>query len=218
MSDTGIKPRWKAWENTCIEKAFQQKIQLKIIALAMERTVSSVNKKIASLGLRKGGSKPGRLKGSGSDLSLLEKQEKDREQMSQIIEDFAPLQYIQKRTMRLKEGCWSISRPEFDSGENKKKSSFSANPLSHFRLLEDELPNIWEGVHDIREPIYVPLKYVEEWAVKEGFYRVGRVLGQKGLSFWKNGQYFSNAQLLIYLNHRRFEKNLHPITFNDERG
>ena len=216
MSDTGIKPRWKAWENTCIEKAFQQRIQLKIIALAMERTVSSVNKKIASLGLRKCGSKPGRQKGSGSDLSITEKEAKDREQMTQIIEAFAPLRYIQRRTMPLKEGCWSLFAQESTSGSRKKKSTFNANPLSHFNLLDDELPNVWEGGSDIREPVYVPLKYVEEWAEKDGFYRVDRLLDQKGLSFWKNGQYFSNAQLLIYLNHRRFEKNLHPITFNDE--
>ena len=35
MTKTKIKPRWETWERLCIEKSIEEKIQLKIIALAL---------------------------------------------------------------------------------------------------------------------------------------------------------------------------------------
>ena len=222
MSDTGIKPRWKAWENICIEKAFQQKIQLKIIALGMGRTVTSVNKKIRALGLRKPNNKCGRTKGSGFDVSLTEKLIDDRKKMTKIIEDYAPLRYQEKRTLNLTNGCWSLSSSEayHDALWHKTKTRGSATftPPFTYELSNEEIPMRQTRQTDMREPVYVPIKLVEQWAEKEGFHQLKKGLRQKGLHYWKSGQYFSNAQLLIYLNHRRFEKRLHPITIYDDVG
>lgn len=222
MSDTGIKPRWKAWENICIEKAFQQKIQLKIIALGMGRTVTSINKKIKALGLRKPNHKCGRKKGSGFDVSLTEKLIDDRKKMTKIIEDYAPLRCREQRTLNLANGSWSLSGATVCHNApwytTKTRGSSSFTPSFTYELSNEEIPTPQTSQPDMREPVYVPIKLVEQWAVKEGFHQLKKGLSQRGLRYWKSGQYFSHAQLLIYLNHRRFEKRLHPITIYDEVG
>jgi hypothetical protein len=224
VSNTGIKPRWEAWENTCIKKAFQEKIQLKIIALGLGRTLSSVNKKIRRLGLRGMRSIRGRMRGSGSQISLTEKLTLDREKMIRIIEDHGPLRISQKRKMALKEGFWSLTSSSFKNvGQKdcmgtlqKEKVSFSyLSPLDYV-VAQDSMPKKKKRFKIYGNPCYVSLKYVEAWAYKEGFEQMGKDLNHYGLSYWKKGKYFSQTQLLIYVNSLRLEKKLQPLAIYEE--
>lgn len=221
---TDVKPRWKEWENTCIKQAVEHKIQLKVTAFALDKTVNSVSKKIKTLGLRKPTTKSGRLKGDKSDISLLERIPLDREKMVEILQLYAPLHVFQKAQLSLKEGCWTSSpslsvglkRGESCGSISQENASFSnASPLD-YSLLKGHLPQKLEREKTFGNPLYVPLCYMEEWAVSEGFYQVERGLLQRGLCYWKEGIYFSKAQLLMYVNRIRFDKNLQPLALYEE--
>lgn len=64
------KPRWSNWESICLKVAFEQNIQLKVIAAALEKSVTAINKKIKALGLRGKQLKPGRLKGASYNIVI----------------------------------------------------------------------------------------------------------------------------------------------------
>ena len=57
---------------------------------------------------------------------------------------------------------------------------------------------------------------MEQWASAEGFHKTRGVLQQQGLSYWKDGVYFSQAQLLMYVNRLRFEHKLQPLALIKE--
>jgi hypothetical protein len=219
-----IKPRWQDWENKCLKKAVEQKIQLKIMAFALGKTVDSVSKKIKKLGLRGENSKRGRLKGDKSDLSWVDKIPRDRAKMVDILQVYAPLQVSQKEQMALKEGYWvssplssqGLKRGKSLGGISQEKASFSLSLSLDYILSKDHIPQKIKREKTFGDPFYVPLQHVEKWAVSEGFYQVGSPLQQRGLFYWKEGRYFSKAQLLIYVNRIRLERKLQPLAFYEE--
>ncbi len=220
----GLKPRWKDWESTCIEKAVEHKIQLKVTAFALDKTVNSVSKKIKTLGLRKPTTKSGRLKGDKSQISLLERIPRDRAKMVEILQIYAPLQISQKAQLALKEGNWT-SCPSLSVGLKKGESwgfisqenaSFSSVSPLDYVLEKDRLPHKLKREKTFGNPLYVSLCYVEKWALSEGFYQVERGLQHHGLSYWKEGTYFSKAQLLMYVNRIRLDKNMQPLAIYEE--
>ncbi len=200
MSHAGTKPRWEAWEKKCIKLAFQQNIQLKIMALGLGRTLTSINKKIRSLGLRPYSAKRGRAKGSGYSLSLMEKVRNDREMMKKILVECAPWRFSQQRLLP--------SSVEFIKSE--KASYIYSYPLDYI-LSTDPIIKKDKKVKTYELACYVSLHHVEAWATTQGFHALGSPMKQHGLSYWKDGKYFSSAQLLIYLNRIRLERRLQPL-------
>ena len=221
---TGIKPRWKDWENICIKKAVEHKIQLKVTAFALGKTVNSVSKKIKTLGLRKPTTKSGRLKGDKNLISLLERIHLDRAKMGDILQMYAPLTASQTAQLALKEGRWTASLSQFQGlkkGQSRgsisqENASFSCTSPLEYTLVKDHFPQKVKREKTFGNPLYVSLCYVEKWALSEGFYQVERGLQHHGLCYWKEGRYFSKAQLLIYVNRIRFDKSLQPLALHEE--
>jgi len=218
-----LKPRWEAWENMCIQKAFTQKIQHKIMAAALGRTVTAVSKKIKTLGLRVPSSIRGRLKGK-QGLSWRTKTPQDLTKMINILKTYAPLTYFQEGHMALQKGCWTTSAPTLSKNRNKgacvARMDHYNVPFSFVSPL-DFIPSKGSNSQEAKEmgakkvpgePDYVPLCYIEQWAQSKGFYKVRGILYQRGLSYWKDGSYFSRAQLLMHINRLRFEHHLQAIT------
>ena len=81
----GIKSRWTDWESTCVKKAFEEKIQLKIMAIALRKTLTSVSKKIKKLGLRDTSCSSRRLRGEKSNIPRNEKAFQDSIKMKDIL-------------------------------------------------------------------------------------------------------------------------------------
>ena len=220
----GIKPRWNAWESICLRKAFEEKIQLKIIALALGRTMESISKKINKLGLRGVKSAPGRVKGAKNDRPFVEKTPLDREKMCLIIRTYAPIKLSQKGELALKEGYWaslsaSLQGKKQGSLTNsavKKSMSFSDSFPLEYILYKDSMPIQMRHEKILGGPCYVSLQHVEQWAATKGFHQLGYSLKQHGLTYWKGGKYFSKAQLLIYVNRIRHERKLQPLTFYED--
>lgn len=52
--------------------------------------------------------------------------------------------------------------------------------------------------------------------MSKGFHQVKNVLREQGLFYWKEGKYFSKAQLLVYVNRLRLEKKLQPLHLYEE--
>jgi hypothetical protein len=224
VATTLRKPRWDAWESTCIQKAFNQKIQHKVMALALGRSVPSVSKKIKALGLRSSSCLSGRVKGEKISLSNVEKTPRDLTKMMAILKAYAPLKCFQKGHLALKEGCWTPSQPPLDNTENGQVYCGVGyyTPLFSFVKPLEFVPSVepvskGNRIHKISgDPDYVPLHYIEQWAVSEGFHKLKGALRHRGLSYWKDGAYFSQAQLLMHLNCLRFEHMLQPIALMEE--
>jgi hypothetical protein len=224
MRMTTIKMRWDDWENTCIKMAFEQKIQLKFIAAGLGRTVDSVSKKIKKLELREATSKRGRLKGDKNPNTRVKRLTQDLAKMRGILKTYAPLEAFQKGQLALKEGYWVSAAPlpqGLKSGECQG-SLFQGNVSASFSLPLDYIlskdlpPQKLKREKTFGNPFYVSLLHVEQWAVSEGFYQVENGLQQRGLCYWKEGQYFSKAQLLIYVNRIRLDKRLQPLALYEE--
>ncbi len=223
---TTIKMRWKDWENTCIEKAFEQNIHLKLIATVLGRTVLSVSKKINKLGLREKTSKRGRVKGKRNPNPWVKRLPQDLEKMGDILQTYAPLEVSCNGLLELREERWTsapslpkvLKRGECRGSIQQEKASFSLSFPLDYILSKDPLPPKLKRKKNFREPFYVSLHHVEQWAISEGFYRVESNLQQRGLSYWKGGRYFSKAQLLIYINQIRLERRLQPLAFYEENA
>jgi hypothetical protein len=219
MRMTKIKVRWMDWENVCIKNAFEEKIQLRIIAAALGRTVDSVSKKIKKLNLRRATSKRGRLKGNSNPNSWIKRTSQDLENMRGILKTYAPLKLARKGRLALKESCWVSGSPfprGLQKGEFLERTFQEDIPFSllfplDYVLSKDLAPEKIKRKKTFENPLYVSLRHVEQWAVSEGFYQVEKDLQERGLSFWKEGQYFSKAQILIYVNRIRLERKLQPL-------
>lgn len=227
MSITLQKPRWEAWENACIQTAFAQKIQHKIMAAALGRSVSAISKKIKILGLRAPSAMPGRIKGQKQALSQKEKITTDLTKMNTILKTYAPLKCFQKGQLALKKGCWTKPQPSLQDDQSKEAYRDPLNaycfPFSFVKSLcfTSSIEPITKGMEVIKvqgEPAYVPLYYVDQWAVSEGFHKTKGALLERGLAYWKDGIYFSQTQLLMHVNHLRFKHNLQPIALLEEEG
>lgn len=224
MASTLSKPRWTIWENACLKKAFKEKIQHKIMALALGKTVPAVSKKIKTLGLRFPSSLRGRIKGTGQALAKNEKNFHDVKKMLDILKTYAPLSCFQEGKLALKKGPWANVQHPLIKDAHKESLFCSINypdfPFSCLHCLdfissEDSVLSMMRS-KQIREPAYIPLCYVEQWANAEGFHRTKGTLYQRGLAYWKDGTYFSHTQLLMHVNRLRFEHNLRPLALIEE--
>jgi len=225
MRHSSLKPRWLSWENLCLKVAFEQKIQLKIIAAALEKSVTSVSKKIRKLGLREERSteersRPGRLKGDIYFPNWEERIPLDFEKMAEIISQYAPLKHSQKLQLASRACCWttasaaSLHTASHLGHSHNKKPYYSLSFSAPF--LEKEAAKTFNKPLLSREPLYVSLCHIEKWALSKGFHPVKNVLRAQGLSYWKEGKYFSKAQLLVYVNGIRLEKKLQPLHLYEE--
>ena len=227
MSRTLVKPRWEALENTCLQRAFIQKIQQKIVAIALGRSASAVNKKIAHLGLRTPSSLKGRKRVGGEKqlLSQMEKTPEDLVKMTEILKTYAPIHCFQEGSLALKKRCWTqpqqLLHMDQDKGARIGRLDLYNSPFSFVKPL-DFIHSDEPVSEDIRvkkipgDPAYVSLHYVEQWANTEGFHKTKGALLQRGLSYWKEGRYFSQTQLLMHVNRLRFEQHLQPLCLIEE--
>jgi len=199
MNKASIKPRWKDWENKCIKLAFEKKIQHKVISVALDKTVTAINKKIKKLGLRDPFSKPGRIKGQKCSLKIEQRISRDILEMSKIMESFCPNPNRQ-------------SIPKM----SKRNAKFSQTASFHYILTKPDQPNQTRIERIAGYPFYVPYEHVEQWAISEGYCRVENNLQKVGLCLWKDGRYFSRAQVLMCVNGLRKEKNLKPLFYEEE--
>lgn len=192
MSKTLRKPRWMSWEIHCLKRAFEQKIQLKIIASALGKSVNAISKRIQRLGLREArcllGSPQDSLSSMGAEGIPL-----DSEKMTQILLAHAPKQ------------------ASFARGTEQRNAAYSLTPPLSYTLMEDA-EFVPPGIRrKAGEPLYISLRYVEEWALSKGFCPVKGALLSQGIAYWKDGKYFSKAQVLVQVNKTRLEKRLQPL-------
>lgn len=226
MATTMLKPRWALWEIECIKKAFSQKVQHKVIALSLGKTVSSVSKKITKLGLRAPSRTRGRVKGSLQGLQPVDRTPHDVKTMAEILKTYAPLYCIQQGELALERGYWTNEQTSLRE-DAKKGACFGrleqANASFSYVEPLDFIPS--KNVTSVsqeqkslpqKESLYVSLASVELWAHSEGFQKTEGALRGNGLRYWKDGCYFSNAQLLIYINRLRSDGNLQPLFFREE--
>lgn len=217
MPTTFLKPRWTPWEEQCIQHAFEKKIQLKIIAVAMGRTLVAVSKKIKRLGLVK--------KSIQENDQTKDELPIELQKMREILKKLAPLALSQKRQLALRERYWVKAKPlstkRLKKGDclhciSQDGASFSLQLPLHYVLSETPAMKEERQEKPTRNPFCVPLSYIEEWAASEGFHSVPKDLRRHGFSYWKEGDYFSKAQLLIYINRIRLEKRLQPLAYHEE--
>ncbi len=227
MNKATLKPRWSDWEMECIQSAFKEKIQYKIISLALEKTVSAINKKIKHLGLRNPTAKPGRIKGQKSDFNFSEKTPRDIREMTKLMQTFAPTQCYQKAKMALEGKKWGESNElqgkKLERGPclyNLKSpdADFTQASPHDYILTQPEKANQTRIEKIVGDPFYVPYKHVERWAISEGYRPVEKSLTNAGLNFWKDGRYFSRAQVLMQVNGIRIGKKLKPVFLEEEDG
>ncbi|MBY0293093.1 MAG: hypothetical protein K2W92_07400 [Alphaproteobacteria bacterium] len=146
--------------------------------------------------------------------------------MNRIIERNAPLEVFQEGSMVLEGGCWTIAplisqvlkEKQIIGSLQEKNASFTLSSPLAYNLLKENPAATTNKERGRQNPCYVSLQHVEEWAVSDGFQPLGKRLQRYGLSYWKEGNYFSKAQLLIYVNSRRLEKKLHPLVFYEEES
>ncbi|MBA3814232.1 MAG: hypothetical protein H0X26_07060 [Alphaproteobacteria bacterium] len=225
MGKPALKPRWEPWENTCVQIAFKQKIQHKVMAVALGRTVSSVSKKISTLGLRSPSSLRGKVKGQSSFLTKKGKTPLDLARMTEILKVYAPLRCFQEGHLALQKGCWTQSPSTVWDNPGKEAYldpiHYHDFPFSFVKPLDfvpsdEALSQEIDSKRVPGDPAYVPLYYLDQWAVSEGFHKIKGALQEKGLSYWKEGTYFSQTQLLMHVNRLRFKHNLQPIALAEE--
>ncbi len=187
MLSTASKPRWLPWQNICLTTAFKHHIQLKVIAAALNKSVTSVSKKITKLGLRE----------EKSTHTLCPDWEarmpQDVEKMAELVSQYAPMTHSTSLQWKTRAHQWTLTKT------HSKKRKASAR---HCSLPQD--------------PLYVSLCHIEEWALSKGFHPTKSALRNHGLAYWKDGKYFSKAQLLVYVNGLRFEQKLTPLRLYEE--
>jgi len=227
MSEVLLKSRWKTWETTCIEKAYKEKIQHKVVSTALGRSVTSVSKQIKKMGLRLPEAGRGRVKGEKFLVKETKRTLIDIEKMTGILKTYAPLNVFLTAEQNLKIGCWLSPPPsaakKLTMGKcvgriEKEKVSFSMFMPLDYIVSKDQAPLGSRRLKTLKEPLCVPLYHMEMWALREGFQQTKGVLQEQGLSYWKDGQYFSQAQLLMHINQIRHGKNLQTLILPvDER-
>ena len=184
---------WSESELACLRSAAESQIQLKVMANALGRTVSSINKVLARQGIRPQGSRPGRRKGDASELNQVVRIQRDTEVMEGLVRkflgaDFNPI----KEAPQNKTNLLKVLRDKDRAARRRQR-----------RLRGD-------GSH-----IRVPLEVVSIWANMEGlgFERFDRVpdtpeylVGQK---------IFSQGKLVMAINQKRMEKGLKSFAIEE---
>lgn len=203
MAKTKIKPRWETWERLCIEKSVEEKIQLKIIALALGKTLNAVSKKMTHMGLRAVSSKPGRQKGRKASPGLKATTFTEIERMKEIISLYAPKENLLKAQRALVKGEWVQKL--------KHETAFSLQSTPAYTLMKDAVPDKVKKARKAEDPCYVTAKHIQNWAMSKGFCSVGENLIQHGVLYWKEGRHFSKTQMMMHVNQLRLENNLEPI-------
>lgn len=222
MLNTLSKPRWLSWEKMCLMAAFEEKIQLKIIAWALEKSVTAINKKIKALGLRGTHLRPGRLKGDSYNSDWGTRTSVELAKMTDILKQYAPLHHSHQEKLSEQRGFWATPLPsskKLINGACFGRTSQKEAPYSlGVPLLHEGLQEIPSGIQKSSDQsLYISLCHVEEWAFSTGFQPVKSLLRSQGISYWKGGKYFSTTQLLIYLNGIRLEKKLEPLRLDEEK-
>ena len=215
MVKTKIKPRWKSWESLCIEKSVEEKIQLKIIALALGKTLNAVSKKITHLGLREFSPRPGRVKGRAVSLKVRPTACSEINRMKAIVSLYAPVTALKKAENALETGAWVSATPQIQKGGITNSVTLRSKGLAY---SYDQPMAYFLNKEKIQSFKYVTSDHIKTWATEEGFRPLVGNLIQQGLSYWKEGKYFSKAQVLIYLNVRRLEKSLTPVALCEDEG
>lgn len=212
MAEAKIKPRWESWENLCIKKSIEEKIQLKIIALALGKTLNAVSKKITHLGLRKISSKPGRRKGKRASPALKGTTFTEIERMRRILSLYAPNESLKKAQHALEKGAWVTAKPS----SLKKNESYSLQSSPAYILIKGKIPDKVKKEKVAGDPCYITGQHIENWATSEGFCLVGGNLIKRGVYYWKEGRYFSKAQILMHVNRLRLENSLQPVAIYED--
>ena len=212
MTEAKIKPRWETWENLCIKKSMEEKIQLKIIALALGKTLNAVSKKITHMGLRKTSSRPGRRKGRRASPALKASTFTEIERMRQILSLYAPNESLKKAQHALEKGAWVRATPS--SLKENKAYSLQSSPA--YILIKGKIPDKVKKQKVAGNPTYITARHIEKWATSEGFCLVGGNLIKRGLYYWKEGHYFSKAQILMHVNRLRLENSLQPVAIYED--
>lgn len=206
------KPRWLQWERHCLEAAFEQHIQLKVMAAVFHKSVSAVSKKIHAMGLR---TKAARLKYTQDNRPPYVPKDKlshDFQLMETLVQLYGPASSFSSNAS----SCFAKKQDAFFKGDGMQKVSYTmAKPLPYRLLEEADIP--LPGVEkDYDETFYVPFSYIEKWALQKGFCRVNADLHGKGVYYWKQGSYFSKTELIVYLNGVRSLKHLAPLHLSEE--
>lgn len=212
MAEAKIKPRWEVWENLCIKKSMEEKIQLKIIALALGKTLNAVSKKITHLGLREISSKPGQKKGKRASPALKATTFTEIERMRQILSLYAPNKNLKKAQHALEKGAWVTATPL----SLKENEGYSLQSSPAYILIKGKIPDKVRKEKVADNPCYITAQHIENWATSEGFCLVGGNLIKRGLCYWKEGRYFSKAQILMHLNRLRLENSLQPVAIYED--
>ncbi|MDI9637497.1 hypothetical protein QPK87_14385 [Kamptonema cortianum] len=212
MAEAKIKPRWESWENLCIKKSLEEKIQLKIIALALGKTLNAVSKKITHMGLRKISSKPGRRKGKRASPALKASTFTEIERMRKILSLYAPRENLKKSQEALEKGAWVTATPLF----LKEKEIYSLQSSPAYILIKGKIPDKLRKQKVACDPTYITARHIENWTTSEGFCLVGGNLIKQGLYYWKEGRYFSKAQILMHMNRFRLENSLQPVALYED--
>jgi hypothetical protein len=212
MAEAKIKPRWEVWENLCIKKSMEEKIQLKIIALALGKTLNAVSKKVTHLGLREISSKPGQKKGKRASLALKASTFTEIERMRQILSIYAPNEDLKKAQYALEKGAWATATPL----SLKEKEGYSLQSSPAYILIKGKIPDKVKKEKVAGNPTYITARHIENWATSEGFCLVGGNLIKRGLYCWKEGRYFSKAQILMHVNRLRLENSLQPVAIYED--
>lgn len=212
MAEVKIKPRWEVWENLCIKKSMEEKIQLKIIALALGKTLNAVSKKITHLGLRKISSRPGRKKEKRTSPALKATTFTEIERMRKILSLYAPNEKLKKAQHALEKGSWVMET----SLSIKKNEPYSLQSSPAYILIKGKIPDKVRKQKVAGNPAYITARHIENWATSEGFCLVGGNLIKRGLCYWKEGRYFSKAQILMHVNRLRLENSLQPVAIYED--
>ena len=212
MVEAKIKPRWETWEHLCIKKSMEEKIQLKIIALALGKTLNAVSKKITHLGLRKISSRPGKKKGKRASPALKASTFTEIERMRRILSLHAPSENLKKAQQALEKGAWVRTTPLL----LKENETYSLQSSPAYTLINGKISDRVRKEKVAANPSYITAQHIENWAASEGFCLVGGNLIKRGLCYWKEGRYFSKAQILMHVNRLRLENSLQPVTIYED--
>ena len=134
--------------------------------------------------------------------------------MLTIVMRHAPKSRAQKTKTFLETLTWAHSSPfsspqeERTNRRTKEKLPYVCGVALNATPLHLEYGFIPGTKKSNGTPLYVSLNYVEKWAISRGFHKLQDVLRERGYLFWKEGQYFSKAQILVHINRVRLNHKL----------
>lgn len=98
----------------------------------------------------------------------------------------------------------------------KKNESCSLQSSPTYILIKGKIPDKERKQKVAGNPAYITAQHIENWATAEGFCLVGGNLIKRGLYYWKEGRYFSKAQILMHVNRLRLENSLQPVAIYED--